>query len=422
MSSNRKREHWRNAERHYCAVCNAWMGSDRQSIMLHENGKKHKENVEKSLDKKRSNKAKEEKDQNFLMASLQKMEQAAVQSHLQQDSMVSSAILGWAPAVPSSSIPMPPRVTTGPNSMVPPRPTSSSSSSKQEKKEWQARKKKRQEEKNDKSSEETAPKPERRKIGPGEGHYESNGKTYLEGPVFFEIIEEEMPVQIWTGPTLATAEEKRLIERDMYWKNALAVAVRKNKDNCKVHAAYLASPDDDEETLEKNVAVDRIRLLLGSDASIPDTIEEALLIAMGGEEFQVKGPQLAQVDEATGLTGWSTVTIKRTTVRQELKEERARLRDERKQAILKKEAEKKEVEARRMEEAKVANADDSALGAYDVWGKGGYKGVDISAGDNTITVTDTAKSLATGKTSVAFKKKKKKCISKNRRTTSADDD
>jgi hypothetical protein len=33
-----------------------------------------------------------------------------------------------------------------------------------------------------------------------------------------------------------------------------------------------------------------------------------------------------------------------------------------------------------MEEAKVSNADDSALGAYDVWNRGaaeGYKGVDI---------------------------------------------
>jgi WW domain-binding protein 4 len=99
------------------------------------------------------------------------------------------------------------------------------------------------------------------------------------------------------------------------------------------------------------------------------------------------------------------------------------LRDKRKQAMLQQETQQKETEARRMEEAKFANADDSALGAYDVWGKGGYKGVDITAADTAITVEDTAKSLATGKVSVAFKKKKKKPpSSRNRRTTSADDD
>ena len=53
-------EPWRNKERHYCAVCNAWMGSDRQSIRLHENGKKHKENVEKDLVNRRDEKKKKE--------------------------------------------------------------------------------------------------------------------------------------------------------------------------------------------------------------------------------------------------------------------------------------------------------------------------------------------------------------------------
>ena len=62
--SQKKHEPWRNVERHYCAYCNAWMGSDRQSILIHENGKKHKEAVEANLKKRRDEKLQEEKDQN----------------------------------------------------------------------------------------------------------------------------------------------------------------------------------------------------------------------------------------------------------------------------------------------------------------------------------------------------------------------
>jgi WW domain-binding protein 4 len=436
MSSNRQqREPWRNAERHHCAVCNAWMGSDRQSIMLHENGKKHQENVEQSLQKKRADKAQEAKNQNFLQASLQKMEQAALQSHLQQDSSMMSSTTTTTTTEGSSSFRLQP--SRVPSSMYPPVTVSSAppppppppppSSSKQEKQEWESRKKKRRG--GEEKSEDAGVKPKRRKIEPGEGHYENDGKIYLEGSTFLELLEEDMPVQIWTGSALANLQEKRLVERDLYWKHALVAAVRKrNTDTdetlCTVHVAYLASPEDTQETLEKNVPVDRIRMVLGSDESLPDTLEEARLLAMGGEEIQVKGQhKLAKVDEATGLSGWSTVKIKRTTVRQEFKEERARLREKRKEASTEKEAKEKEAEARRMEEAKVANADDSALGAYDVWGKGGYKGVDITNADATTTVADTAKSLGTGKGPVAFKKKKKKpASSRNRRRTSADDD
>jgi hypothetical protein len=78
-----------------------------------------------------------------------------------------------------------------------------------------------------------------------------------------------------------------------------------------------------------------------------------------------------------------------------------------------------------MEEVKVANADDSALGAYDVWSrsKEGYKGVDIH-GEEQIEVHELGKKLSDGKTSVGFKKSsfKAKKKNQNRRTTSADDD
>lgn len=395
------------------------MGSDRQSIMLHENGKKHIENQEKAMQQKRKEKMQEEQSQKALMASLQKMEAAALQSHLQQDVLVSPSVLG--PATISSMNPPLQQYSQAPTSQpsLPSPQTLSKSTAKEEKEKWQKRRKLREGDAEKGEAEEGQGRGKRRKIEPGEGHYEYDGKIYLEGSVFWELLEEDMPVQIWSGPILASLEEKKLPERDMYWKNALIVAVRQEK----VHVAYLVSREDTEETVAKNVPVDRIRIILGADMSIPETLEEARLMAMGGEEIKLEPPITSEVDEATGLTGWSTVTIKRTTVRQEVKEERERLRENRKQAIADKEVKEKEAEARKMEEAKVANADDSALGAYDVWGKGGYKGVDISnTGDSNLTVADTAKSLSAGKQSVGFKKKKKSVTNRSQRTTSADDD
>lgn len=425
--SNR-REPWRNAERHYCAACNVWMGSDRQSIMLHDNGRKHKEKVEESLQNKRADKLQEENNAKLLASTLANMERAAMQSVMKQDGFASSSIRAPGPVpvpVPSYATPMP--VPSAVRSAPPPPPPPGappSGSSKHEKKEWDARKKKRQDSKkrpDDNSDDEEQPTKKRRiKIEPGQGHYDNDGNTYLEGPTFQEILEEDMPIQLWTGPTMANLEEKRLLERNQFWTNALVATVRKAVGKCVVHVAYLASSEDTDETVEKNVALDRIRVILGGDDSIPETLEEARLLAMGGEDIKVK-PVKEEIDEATGFTSWSTVAIKRTTVRQETKEERARLREKRKQETLEKEAQDKEAEARRMEEAKVSNADDSALGAYDVWGQGGYKGVDIHK-EADLKVEDTAKSLASGKTNVGFKKKKKPARSRNRRTTSADDD
>lgn len=93
-----------------------------------------------------------------------------------------------------------------------------------------------------------------------------------------------------------------------------------------------------------------------------------------------------------------------------------------------KEKREKEIQARKMEEAKYANAHDSALGAYDVWSSStsamegktrAYKGVDITK-EIKVEVTDTAKSLSKGMGNVAFKKKKLK--KKHVRKTFADDD
>ena len=544
-SSNNRRGHepWRNKERHYCEICNSWMGSDRQSIMLHENGKKHREKVEESLQQKRRDKLQEEKQQKLIQSSLAKMEQAAMEKV--GGGFASSGVGGGSNSYsyagggnrpppppppqqhhyhhhqqqyhhPTFPVPSVTPSSFGSAAAPPPPPSyndndaaaqnSSKNASADEKKAWATRRKQREDEKR-KAGDGTGEdedgglgKRKRIKIEPGQGHYShdsvgttfgsaikregeepavdgidvkqegedqikqeeqeektttattSKSKIYLEGPTFYGILEEDMPVQLWTGPINASMEEKRLVARDYYWKNALIVAVRHRRNLSPgndgdddeimpvVHVAYLASPDDTEETMQKNVPVDRIRIILGADPSIPETLEEARLLAMGGEEIQIKQEQQnrggdegaepstansnAEIDEATGFSTWSTVTIKRTTIRQEMKEERARIREKRKQVAAEQEEQKKLAEVRRMEEAKVGNADDSALGAYDVLGKGGYKGVNIEK-EPELKFEDTAKRLASGQGNVAFKKSKFKSTKskkQNRRTTSADDD
>ncbi len=87
----------------------------------------------------------------------------------------------------------------------------------------------------------------------------------------------------------------------------------------------------------------------------------------------------------------------------------------------------KEIQARKMEEAKYANAHDSALDAYDVWslptsaaeGKTrAHKGADITK-ETKVEIADMAKGLSKRLGSVVFKKKSSK--KKNVRITLADD-
>ena len=427
-SSKPRRDVWRSAERHHCTVCNVWMGGDRQSIMLHENGKKHKENVEKNLEKHRHDKLQQAKEQKLLQSSLAQVEAAAARAQALDPTFAASEMglessqpqqFQRVPAAPSSRVQEPLKTPAG-----------STKDDSQDKESWESRKKKREASKkkeSDNEDQEPVKKKQKKRLTPEQGHYTHGDTTFLEGPSFAELLEEDMPIQIWTGSGFANLAEKRLPEKEYHWRNGLVLAVRKSsKDDTGIvlDVAYLMQPTDEEETLEKSVSPARIRIVLGSDESIPDTLEEARLMVMGEEITQVK--ESVEVDENTGLSSWGTVSIRKTTARSELKEERARIRQKKREEAKKAEEERKAIDERRMEEAKVENADDSALGAYDIWnaGKKGYKGVDINQ-EARLDVLDTAKSLAKGssvefkkKNSAAFKKAKKK---QNRRTTSADD-
>ena len=405
-------EPWRNKERHYCAVCNAWMGSDRQSIMLHENGKKHKENVEKDLVNRRDEKKKKEKNKKDLdnvFASIN----AAVGGGGGSSTTNFGSAKPWETltqqCVQVQSVP------------TPKQPIKKESKTKQQPIKI--------------SSSITKPKvPAKPVFDPNVGHYELEGITYLEGKTYAKVLEEGMPIQLWMGSYTATDEERRDLRNYNHWKKmailAKVVKKRAGDEDVKItcHVSYLLNATDEEETLESNVLPSRIRLVLGSDPLIPSTMEEAHLALMGGEQtIQVNndGGKEQAIDDNTGLSGWSTTTIRKVSSHYEQNQEKKRQRQHEKEVAEYKEKKEKEIQARKMEEAKYANAHDSALGAYNVFdtaasGSGrAYKGVDINK-ETKMEVADTAKSLSKGLGSVAFKKKKIKKKG-NVRKTFADD-
>jgi WW domain-binding protein 4 len=463
-SANGKSRGWKDKnhyERHYCDVCNVWMASDRASILTHENGKKHADKFQEAQAKRSLEVAAQEKQKRSLQMTLQQMESAAAAS-MQQDyglfgasgnnihgtshmtSLLSSSVV---PQVVPSITAIPPLPLPLPTGNV---PSPASNSAKQEKKEWNDRKKQRDVEKkkkhngdNESGGDEATNKRKKIKISEHEGYYSSSdgSQTWLEGVVFGGILEEDLPIQVWVGNPAASSSELQLSDNQRHWKDGLIAAIRQRptseaySDRMVVDIAYLPADDSDDETLLKSVRLQHVRILLGGhdkDDRIPRTLDAARLLAMGGEEIVVKPPKVGtgdeEIEEATGLSGWSTVKIKRTTIHNELKEVREAARKKRKDAPLKAEKDAKEIEARQMEEAKVSNAHDSALGAYDVWNRtqDGYKGVNIHAVPQANgTSTDCGKKLATDGT-VAFKKSAQKGVSAKKkrslRTTSADDD
>ncbi len=418
--SHTKKQHepWRANERHYCAVCNTWMGSDRQSILIHENGKKHRENMEASLQKRRDEKLKAEKDKKLLASSLKKMEEIAAMAHAKD--VASGSFHDGNGICLDASQPLTNKAKGADTSV------------KSEMKSWKQRKEKRKNNDVDDNAEELGKESKKQKVrkqlAPDEGHYIIDDRTFLEGSAYYPIFEEDMPVQIFTGSSTMSAEYRKTKEAENLWKTGIIVRCTKGDDDV-FDISYLNDINDDDETIEKKVPGGRLRLILGSDDLIPKTIEESRLQLMGGEEVVNVDDGRVEVDENTGLSTFRTVTVRKVTVSQEVKEERARVRAKRREEVEKEKSKAREIEERKMEEAKHANADDSALGAYDVWGKGGYKGININS-EVKLDVNDTAKSLSEGKKNVKFKKRtngKKSAFKntkkkQNRRTTTADSD
>lgn len=75
-------EYWKSQARKYCEFCKCWFADNKVSISFHENGKRHKENVQKHISQLSKKSAKEFKQKEKIDDDIKKMEAAAMAAYL----------------------------------------------------------------------------------------------------------------------------------------------------------------------------------------------------------------------------------------------------------------------------------------------------------------------------------------------------
>ncbi|KAM3964183.1 uncharacterized protein ACR2FA_001664 [Aphomia sociella] len=75
-------EYWKSQARKYCDFCKCWFADNKVSISFHENGKRHKENVQKHISQLSKKSAKEYKQKEKMDDDIKKMESAAMAAYL----------------------------------------------------------------------------------------------------------------------------------------------------------------------------------------------------------------------------------------------------------------------------------------------------------------------------------------------------
>jgi len=79
---------WKSQGRKYCEFCDCWFADNKVSISFHENGKRHKESVEKKvkeIQKKGSEREKKEKDEKKFLEMMEKGAAEAIEKDIKQD-------------------------------------------------------------------------------------------------------------------------------------------------------------------------------------------------------------------------------------------------------------------------------------------------------------------------------------------------
>ncbi|CAB3223625.1 unnamed protein product [Arctia plantaginis] len=75
-------EYWKSQARKYCEFCKCWFADNKVSISFHENGKRHKENVQKHISTLSKKSTKELKQKEKMDDDIKKMEAAAMAAYL----------------------------------------------------------------------------------------------------------------------------------------------------------------------------------------------------------------------------------------------------------------------------------------------------------------------------------------------------
>jgi WW domain-binding protein 4 len=376
------------ATRHYCALCNSWMGNDRQSISLHENGGKHKMKVAEALQKNREDKREKEQAEREMREVMSDVNAAAY-----------DAMGGAGGGFVAKGL------------------YSSAAEANKARDEWAERKKRREEKERERENDEdedggigssSAVPPPPPEPEASVGYYTIKDATYLEGDAFPDLlVPDTVTVQAYIGT-----------DEDGDWIEGLITEVSKEElSNTASSAAaaaivlskytfgYLKDGDDDE-TEVPNLQASKFRILCGADGA-PANLDEALLLRDGGVRTETIDSKSSAVDANTGFGVWDTVQVRTVTTALYEKEQKEEKKSGEKAAAAEEEMRKKEAEMRRLEMAKYSNKDDSALGSFNVWGGGGYKGVDIT-GERIVDGNEkVGGSGEEKKGKVAFKKRKR---------------
>ena len=350
--------------------------------------------------------------ENYVAKQLKEMEQAAVRAH--QGDLSSMAAYGDGGDYQSSH-------QQGVNSS-----SSSSSKGNDSLDSWQSKKKKREQERSYESvkaaksnaaeverlknvstnstiTSSSSNKKQKKEENSGTKTYTLNDVTYLAGSHYYPLIKVDMAVEV---------------NIDAAWTDGLIVKVNDASAPPTYDFAYLKDDDDEEETELSSVSPSDIRMVIGGD-DVPSSVEiaDVLLTATGETKYFAKTETV--IDEDTGVGQWEVYSERTVTVEQAEKEEKERVRNLEKQEKMESEQRAKVAEAKKMETAKWANADDSALGSYNVWGSNGYKGVDVSKDMTVDAKKEEGKRVLAGGEG-GFKKKAKRIT--NKRTSGADDE
>ncbi|XP_055709787.1 WW domain-binding protein 4 isoform X2 [Phlebotomus papatasi] len=76
-------DYWKSNDRKFCDFCKCWIADNKPSIQFHENGRRHKANVEKRISEISKKAAKDEKNRKKMDIELKKMEEAAMAAYAQ---------------------------------------------------------------------------------------------------------------------------------------------------------------------------------------------------------------------------------------------------------------------------------------------------------------------------------------------------
>ncbi|KAI9905946.1 hypothetical protein PsorP6_014112 [Peronosclerospora sorghi] len=343
-------------ERHYCKYCNVWTQSDKQSIKRHEHGRKHKDQVDLALKRRREAKSDAATSQRELQTQLQQIEKAA-QMKFEQD-----MARGKTRAPP----PPPRRGQTNAPRPPPRRPVDQNEATPALSVETR--------DKNVRLPFETSrffhgayDAPPMEEEEESSGVYAVRGSVYLEGKKHETQLVTGSACQIW-------------VEDVEQWLDALVdeatvhrvpnteVSFRRFTVSYLLPAQKLDTGEQAKPTCEREVLADRLRIPLPAHMTL-EAAEKMVEQWRQGDAANTPACASVGIDETTGMGEWRTVEVIQG--------------DESPEAVAKR-AEVAEAEAaQRLEEQTrldsfeaLSSQGDNALGAYNPWG-GSYKGVDV---------------------------------------------